>query len=87
MSTNTFRGPWETFHMYTGQLHIKDKKGFSVCELKAADRETNARLIAAAPELLEALEWLLAAHLNPEHASANGAAERALKIINKTKGN
>jgi hypothetical protein len=43
-----------------------------------------ARLIAAAPDLLEALEWVLATRNQPEaHKQALEMAQRAVKIAKK----
>ena len=52
-------GPWnfekhENFVVYVGNNEI--------CELYEGDQEANARLIAAAPELLEACEYVVKWH-------------------------
>ena len=59
-------GPWKIVHLGGPQLWIQSAGTTPVCELsgeRVADiitvqeaREANARLIATAPELLEALE-------------------------------
>lgn len=46
-------GPWK---VVTFGMVVESADGVRVCETHATDREANARLIAAAPELLEALE-------------------------------
>lgn len=47
--------------------------------------EANARLIAAAPELLEALEMICKEEF-PQNSNMADLKEHALKIINKAKG-
>lgn len=50
-------GPWRKWVDQTGTEHrICAMDGDFVCNLDAWNREANARLIAAAPELLEALK-------------------------------
>jgi len=82
--------PWKTAYSYgqTYKRDIKDAQGeliAQVCDLKGGDREVleNARLIAAAPELLQLVEDLLRQHIahhnHPTHAHAR-------KIINQIKG-
>lgn len=54
-----------------------------------ASAKANARLIAAAPELLEALEWLVALAPDPEHAPDEVTREHVIKanvVIAKAKG-
>jgi len=53
-------GPW-AYENYGGTVHVflDNKEGTpSICKLVGNDKDANARLIAAAPELLEALEEL-----------------------------
>ncbi len=47
------------------------------------ENEANAKLIAAAPELLEALQWLLLADPNDETWDYPAASEKARQIIKK----
>lgn len=58
MSNNT-PGPWRALRLHTGQISIESKTGHYdhkiICVLNADD-EANARLITAAPELLETLK-------------------------------
>ena len=82
------KGPWyrninAKYPVYAGEapnhVHIASI-------LKGApddEREANLRLIAAAPELLEALEILLQETMYKDHPAAS---ERALKVIAKAKG-
>ena len=60
MSENKFTpGPWETGDDY--QVQTVDKHGYEIAEMRidVPEYEANARLIAAAPDLLEALEAVL----------------------------
>lgn len=53
-------GPW-AYENYRGTVHVfVDNEGGtpSICKLVGNDKDANARLIAAAPDLLEALEDL-----------------------------
>ena len=52
-------GPW-AYENYRGTVHVFiDNEGGtpSICKLVGNDKDANARLIAAAPDLLEALEY------------------------------
>ena len=61
METKHAPGPWHTLKNNAG-LQVASSSSLVVCFLKNCDkehREANARLIATAPELLEALQALL----------------------------
>ena len=58
-----------------------DLKGIRVCAI-AKDTESNARLIAAAPELLEIIKLLI----HPKGTTFMEATERAKQIIAKAEG-
>ena len=51
-------GPW-TYEQISNNAYVIDENGSAVMLYRNPDDEmkANARLIAAAPELLEALEW------------------------------
>jgi hypothetical protein len=56
MSKHT-SGPWVITHSPLNGYRVSDKTGWGVAVvLKDTNDEANARLIAAAPEMLEALE-------------------------------
>jgi hypothetical protein len=61
--------------------HIRDANNQTVCDLDIDMHKPNVRLIASAPELLEALEWTARA-LDREHP----AAIKARVAIAKAKG-
>jgi predicted ABC-type transport system involved in lysophospholipase L1 biosynthesis ATPase subunit len=54
-----------------------------VCETFGEDAEANARLIAAAPELLEALEYLLSQFGRLDHLPDYSAGDKARAAIAK----
>ena len=93
MSAQHTPGPWA----YNGATDIYSvDAGFTICELYreyliTGQAQANARLIAAAPELLEALEKLLRAfdRTGIKLASLSGkptATDNARAAITKTKG-
>jgi len=50
-------GPWKTTHSAMSGYRVSDSTGWGVAVvLKDANDEANAHLIAAAPQMLEALE-------------------------------
>ncbi len=61
MNTKHTPGPWK-YIAWHGQHGVHDAMDNDVCETFGEDAEANARLIAAAPELLEALMRLDAYH-------------------------
>ncbi len=81
-------GPWNVLE-FKESLHITGgprKRGLSLARIVLDDDEdkANARLMAAAPELLEAAEWLLA-----EAARESGhfeSAKQLRKAIAKAEG-
>jgi hypothetical protein len=95
MSAHT-PGPWTDRAIDESQWSIYDSRGWSVAQahqikvlssdLKQAERTANARLIAAAPDLLEALQILMS---DMGHLSMKGhmdAAKKARAAITKATG-
>lgn len=78
MSNGHTPGPWAT---YRDQLSVGETHGHSgICEVwerHGGQGFENARLIAAAPELLEALECLLKADHDDVRAMARAAIAKA----------
>lgn len=72
-------GPWKT-RWVQGACLIEDPKGFLVA---AAPQRDNAYLIAAAPELLSALERALESHENL--GTRRGWAKAAKEAIEKAR--
>jgi hypothetical protein len=98
MNTKHTPGPWEIVPKdemiapSATHLHIRDTASefvFAKC-LAVGEGEANAHLIAAAPELLEALRWVLA---NPDHSTGNddhadhcAACQKVCAAIAKAEG-
>ena len=82
MNTKHTPGPWKyiTWH---GQHGVHDAMDNDVCETFGEDAEANARLIAAAPELLEALEYLLSQFGRLDHLTDYSAGDKARAAIAK----
>lgn len=90
-------GPWHV-GQFDEQLFVSDStRNFDVCIIQpqhanpSSDARANARLIAAAPDLLEALEALVPhvlhyAAMNNAHPSAHKDAASARAAIAKAKG-
>ena len=88
MTTSHTPGPW--FYDFAGDAAavIVDREGDHVVDLVASSYTTaqsalpgNARLIAAAPSLLDALRWALDQlddDLDPDHQAALAAARATL---------
>ena len=90
MSTAHTPGPWafEDEFVRAGDVVIADPYCEETASTRPGEMEANARLIAAAPDLLEACEELLhvADDYAPDIGSANGPITRALAAIGKAKG-
>lgn len=101
MSKHT-SGPWKFTHLKkTGFYHITKELNDNdalMCDLmihdgKELEAEANARLISAAPELLEALEYLLQSYRADFNNITGGelnnteAVLKAIAAINKAKTN
>lgn len=77
-------GPWEVFKSHTGTYVLDSAEQAAVCKLEwCMEAEANARLIAAAPELLDALKRLLS---NVIVCCDGGALREARAAIDKVEG-
>ena len=59
-------GPWKIRSFYNQDIvyiNAEDDKGFGIAEILGENKEANARLIASAPELLEACKVILDADM------------------------
>ena len=81
-------GPWKTTHSAMGGYRVSDSTGSGVAVvLKDVNDEANARLIAAAPQMLEALKacadyWHIKRNPGDEHGELLSlSAERAQRLI------
>ncbi len=74
-------GPWVVTHSPLSGYRVSDKTGWGVAVvLKDTNDEANARLIAAAPQMLEALEMVVAWDDDPiGNALGIGAIKEAIK--------
>jgi len=89
MSKTHAPGPWKITHSEVTGYRVSDSTGWGVAVvLKDTNDEANARLIAAAPQMLEALEACAAYwHCKrspgiPEHSElVSLSAEQAQKLI------
>jgi hypothetical protein len=79
--------PW-----HQGGYEVQDDKGALICNLSGwrGEQQTlaNARLIAAAPDLLEALKAMLRSYefLKPPHSPMSDAQKKAQAAITKAEG-
>ena len=84
-------GPWEASHDIGANCVATITSGWVVVPIGADpnkfDAKADAQLIAAAPEMLEALRAMLASGL-PNDKDANGidATQKAIAAINKARG-
>ena len=89
-------GPWEAAwesgdkDIYIGELGYADYRNcfarVDYDDVDHAEAEANARLIAAAPELLEALDELHAKAVVGTDAERYGALDKAWRAITKARG-
>lgn len=76
MTSQHTPGPWHVGDNFSGPTIVYNQKGWCVADCRAPHgkfhpdgaREANARLIAAAPDLLEALRYLLAQTIEQDEA-------------------
>jgi len=85
-ATKHTQGPWQVFQKWPGYHGIEIRSGdISIADLRvnghnAVHGEANARLIAAAPEMLEALQAQEMADYDPEASERKGYFERAKQL-------
>ena len=92
IGTSIFRGDKSAAHLSNDELSrvaeivTREKPGALSLDPRDDDGEAqaNARLVAAAPELLAALEWAVGAML--PHADCDEALQNAHKAIAKSQG-
>ena len=93
MSTQHTKGPWRVQRQNpsptTGEWMISGAKPGYLAEVRdcgSGDVQANARLIAAAPDLLEALQRMLDAPSHGTHEAMRRANEAARAAIAKATG-
>lgn len=97
MSTTFTPGPWDIESRFVGPLYVTaavqadvDRSGRMEVAHVGADTfvqaQANARLIAAAPELYEALERLVANYRSDGSEGATRDIEIALSVLAKARG-
>ena len=84
------KGPWAVTYGHC-RLVITDaaERDLALCNLQCEngdEDEANARLIAAAPELLEALDWALGVITSPNRVMDSRALRQARAAIARAKG-
>lgn len=81
-------GPWSIEERYTDSYAINPNVAWlgASSSDKEGENEANAHLIAAAPDLLVALEEVLSCISETRGADARAAVEMAQAAINKAKG-
>jgi hypothetical protein len=90
--TEHTQGPWKAFSLngiisvMKGGKEVVHWSGFDAADFKR-QREANARLIAAAPDMLAALKAFIADYENTAQTCHNGyTAEKARSAIAKAEG-
>jgi hypothetical protein len=89
MTTKYTPGPWHIHQDLSGApavLPTQENGRFAICALYGPQRGHNARLIAAAPELADALAWALDQiedDLCPDHQEA---LEHARAVLARAQG-
>ena len=86
-NTTHTQGPWVAKD-HTKRFELLDSDGFPILRINGGmiPTDANARLIAAAPELLEALEALTSLVQGNGNDHITRACNDATKAINKAKG-
>lgn len=81
-------GPWAFSLNHSGDYQLRGSNGHLVFQVSTGTIPDNsdARLIASAPELLRALENLLSAQIDPMGIKASHARREAYEAIAKAKG-
>ena len=79
-------GPWKTTHSEVSGYRVSDSTGWGVAVvLKDVTDEANARLIAAAPQMLEALE-LAADYVKEVQGDESTDYKQVIAAIRAAKG-
>lgn len=78
-------GPWEVETLFCGDIRIiNERKDRTFPEYQAAidagERKANARLVAAAPEMLEGIEAVCRAYVMPEGIEKQLALANAIMM-------
>ncbi len=77
-------GPW---HMQVNDFHVVRTKSETICTVwNKVNHPANSRLIAAAPELFDALTWALTQIDDDLDLDNQTALEHAKNILKKAKG-
>ena len=81
MTQTHTKGPWNcnSGRIYGTSTEYPIAEIFDIY-IEGEEAKANASLIAAAPDLLEALEWVI------QHAPAGAARDRVQRIIAKARG-
>jgi hypothetical protein len=75
-------GPWMIGNIQGVDMVIENHNGLEVCTVWEDPKQHDARLIAAAPDLLEALQYVMVAH----GEQLDHAFQMAQDAINKATG-
>jgi hypothetical protein len=90
MTTKHTPGPWHYEKHNDGSITIAPENGFGIATMsgiyRGEDDKPNAALIAAAPELLDALKYVIDWHRDQNTANFRLALSNARAAIDKATG-